>query len=660
MNYYYLLIPGVAAPVLGYILSHQKNETPTGLLKMQRLSDVVSENPSWHLPIVIIGMFLSFVYNLGIYGLHFLRFFLWYAGFILNWIYENIILPVVKVLYRIAVLMVDLLLMLLRIVINYFVNVPINVFLSVIKSVPHVMKWSNYVRSLKILTLGFVGYALLEFLGFLIDQPMLGMIGGPFCLAIALTWIVGLTSFDSHAHGKKAAIFAVSVIGLILAIAALIFGTNQLDSVHGWGGVFAGLWYAPSVIGVVSIILLVLTVAFITNVGAIYINTNGEGKGFKDRIRGVAVDAFARSWYFIWQPIFVLIIGGIVSLIPYYLLTVSSDNLHEKVVSSVMSSKKSDLEKELKANTISDRMDWIMNDTLTDKEFNACLDTLEKESDLRLRLSENERYSGYYQNTVPLRAIPSAVQSKKDREQELKNLKDSRKKRDEEKKKSLKSLDESLKVQKADTMATEESIQILTTQRARTEKLYNSLLSSADQEISYRESCGFKYSLTYLLFLLGKAALFAILLALIVNLYGYSVLPVYSMHSSSYLAGEVQSANQKDPLQPWVGLLIAGLLAGSFYLGGDILTKFKGMFNASPKTEQIKEKADPSQAQTQDIPIVDVPQQEESTELEEGITDMPDGESDYFMCYDGNYIPNSMVYDNNCDCPTCEDEDVGD
>ena len=125
MNYYYLLIPGVGAPILGYILSNQKNETPTGLLKMQRLSDVVSENPSWHLPIVIVGMFLSFVYNLGIYGLHFIRFILGYVGFVLNWIYEKIILPVIRVLYKVVVLVVDLLLMILRLIINYFVHIPI-------------------------------------------------------------------------------------------------------------------------------------------------------------------------------------------------------------------------------------------------------------------------------------------------------------------------------------------------------------------------------------------------------------------------------------------------------------------------------------------------------------------------------------------------------
>jgi hypothetical protein len=550
--------------------------------------------------------------------------------------------------------------MLLRLLINYFINVPINVFLSIIKSVPHVLNWNNYVRSLKILSLGFVAYALLEFLGFVLDQPILGMIGGPFCLAIAITWIVGLTSFNSHDHGKKAAIFAVSVIGLILAIAALIFGSNQLDSVHGWGGVFAGLWYAPSVIGVVSIILLVLTVAFITNVGAVYINTNGDGKSFKEKIKGVAADAFARSWYFLWQPVFVLIVGGVISLIPYYLMNFSSNNLQEKVVASAMNSRKSDLEKELKDNTISDKMNWIMNDTLTDKEFNSCIDTLEKESELRLKLAENGRYSEYFLNTVNLRAIPNPVQGKEEREKELKTLKDARRDREDEKKESLKSLDESLKAMQADSLYTNEEKDKLRTHRDRTEKLYNSLLNSADQEISYRESCGLKYGMTYLLFLLGKAILYSILLAFIVNLYGYSVVPVYSMHSSSYLAGEVQAANQKDPMQPWVGLLVAGLLAGAYLMGGDFLSKFQNMLSGAATKEQVKSIEKPKSV-SPIVPSSEVSQAEEQVpEVEQGVSDMPDGESEYFMCYDGNYIPNSMVYDGNCDCSTCEDEQIGD
>ena len=89
--YYYLL--AVAAPILGYLLSDQKNEKPKGLLKIQSLSDRTSESPTWHLPLVLIGMFMSFIFNVGAYTIYFVSFILGYVGTILNWIYERIILP---------------------------------------------------------------------------------------------------------------------------------------------------------------------------------------------------------------------------------------------------------------------------------------------------------------------------------------------------------------------------------------------------------------------------------------------------------------------------------------------------------------------------------------------------------------------------------------
>ena len=85
MNIYYLII--AVAPILGYIAATQRKEIPEGLLKMNTLSDVVSENPSWHLPIVVLGMFFSFLFNVGIYSIHFIKIILDYIGFIFKWIY---------------------------------------------------------------------------------------------------------------------------------------------------------------------------------------------------------------------------------------------------------------------------------------------------------------------------------------------------------------------------------------------------------------------------------------------------------------------------------------------------------------------------------------------------------------------------------------------
>ena len=55
-------------PLLGYILSKWINEEPKGLFKQEVLSTSISQNPSWHLPIVIIGFLMSFLINVFVYS----------------------------------------------------------------------------------------------------------------------------------------------------------------------------------------------------------------------------------------------------------------------------------------------------------------------------------------------------------------------------------------------------------------------------------------------------------------------------------------------------------------------------------------------------------------------------------------------------------------
>lgn len=666
MNYY-LYGAIAAAPILGYILSDQKNVKPKGLLKIQSLSDITSENPTWHLPLVLIGMFLSFSFNVGAYTLYFITFILGYLGYILNWVYEKIILPVVKVLYRIAVMIVDLLMSILRLFIRYFISMPIDILLAVINVVPSVVNWKSYKRSLKVILAGFLAYALLEFIAHLTGQGLIGTIGGPFCLAIAVTWVVGLVSFNGHDKGKRAALFAISVIGLILGITVLILGTNQLDDTHGWGGTFAGLWYAPSVIGVVAALVLVLTVVFITNVGAIYINTIGEEGDFKSRIKGVANESFKRSWYFLWQPIFVLVIGGILSIIPYYVVNFSAEQLEERVVDQIMVDNDSQLNEELKDNTISNRTDWILNDTLTDKEFKACLDTLTTESDLKLRISENAVYQGYYSKTIPLRSIPGKVSSKEAIDNMVKSAKDKIKNLKESKKDQAESFDEQLKSMR-EYEADQEDIAKVEQRKKRNAELLDNQIASASAELSFRESCGTKYSMTYLFFLLGKAVLFSLVLTLLVNTYAYSVRPVYDMHQSSYLVNEVKTLNAKDRMQPWIGILLISLLAGGYFMGGPYLnsiwSKVSGMWTS---TEQVD--AGASTDESTDVSTeaeidgtVEMGDDGMSDDAMEGMSDPFDGseEGDVFICNDGEVIPRSYLYDGECDCNECEDEDRGD
>ena len=566
-----------------------KNEKPKGLLKIQSLSDRTSESPTWHLPLVLIGMFMSFIFNVGAYTIYFVSFILGYVGTILNWIYERIILPVVKVIYRIAVMIIDVLLSALRLIIRYFITIPIDIFLAVIGVVPSVVNWQSYVRSFKVVAAGFLAYAVLEFISHLTGMKVIGEIGGPFCLAIAVTWVVGLVSFDSHEKGKKAAMFAVSVVGLILVIAALIVGPNQLDDIHGWGGLCAGLFYSPSVLAVVMVLALVLTMVFITNVGAIYINTSGESADFKSRIKGVASESFKRCWYFLLQPLFVMVIGGILSIIPYYVVNYSTEQLNDSVVGKVMTNNNTQLNEELEANTISNRTDWILNDTLTDAEFRACLDTLSNESDLKLRISENSVYQGYYAMTIPLRNIPEKVMSKESIEDAVKSIKDQIKNLEEVQSNETENFDKQLENMRG-YGADAKSIAKTEQKRKRTKEMRQSQIASAKSELNYRESSNIKYNITYLLFLLGKAVLFSVILTLLVNTYAYSVKPIYDMHNSSYLVSEVKALNAKDRMQPWIGILLIVALSGGYFMGGSYVDtlwgEVSGMWSDSGVSEQ--------------------------------------------------------------------------
>jgi ABC-type multidrug transport system fused ATPase/permease subunit len=650
MNIYYLII--AVAPILGYIAATQRKETPAGLLKMNTLSDVVSENPSWHLPIVVLGMFFSFLFNVGIYSIHFIKIILDYIGFIFKWIYDKIILPIGKIIFKIIVLIVDVLLLILRLLNRYFINIPIEIFLSVIKSVSPVVKWSSYFRSLKVIVLGFTAYAILEFLGHLFDLPLIGKIGGPFCIAISITWVVGLVSFDSHLKGKKAAFFATSVICLILLISGFVFGPNQLTLIHGWSGVITGLLYAPSVLGIVSIFLLTLTVLFITNVGVIYVNTIGESESFTSRIKGVVKDAFSRCWYFLWQPVFVVLIGLIISLIPYYLTHFSNSNLQTNIIDPILQRKDGKLNEMLELNTLKLS---LMNDSLTDQEFKACLDTIKTKNDLQVESKENKRYREYFKSNIPLRSVPVAVLSNSKLKEEISKLKEEKSELRSELKKALKELKSELK----DIQSYGDAAELArkNKQITRTKQHYNVLISSKISEISFVESCKTKYNLTYILILLGKAILFSVVLTLLINLYGYSVLPIYQMHSKSYFASEIKSANEKDRLQPWVGMfLIALIMVAIFFSSGyknifNSLTELFKTENVKSNISEIKEKIEPKvEAEKEIVEEVVAPP-----------TDDSDVENYYFNCADGTIINNYQVNDGICDCPDyCDDEQMGD
>ena len=548
-------------PLFGFIISKWLNQDPKGLLKYDVLSSAVSQNPSWHLPLVIIGLLMSFVVNLVIYSIFTIMYVLSLVVDFLKWVYTNIIEHIWNVIKKVCIMMADIVVMIIKIAVRYLIIIPLDILMIVINSVPNTLKWNNYYKTFKVLAIGSICAGTLIFIGHLLEQPVIGMIGAPFVLVIILTWIVGMVSFDSHDSGKKAATFAVSVIGLILGIAAILYSMNQLDAITSWGGVFAGLWYAPSVISITIVSILLIIIAFITNVGAIYINTDGANLSFKEKLKGSVCQSFNRSWSFILQPILAFAIGAIIVTVPYLLLNNSANVLRDQIVGPTVSATGIALNQDLaKIKIAPDIM------IITQTEFNTALVDIGTQYELSRKIGENSRYANYLSEAiskgisfgiVPVLSATS-IQDEIDTSNVIRNL------IAKNKTSVLKNIDEEIKNVTDDTIINDEdkakTIADLKIKRERTDKFMTAHISGIEATISYQEGNSLRYNLTYLLFLLAGGILSSLLIALVANIYAASVKPVYAMWTSSFLVEKVKEARSKNPYQPWVGLMLIGLL----------------------------------------------------------------------------------------------------
>ena len=135
-----------------------------------------------------------------------------------------------------------------------------------------------------------------------------------------------------------------------------------------------------------------------------------------------------------------------------------------------------------------------------------------------------------------------------------------------------------MKPSKASGDSDPKKIADLNTKRQRTDKYYNSEIAGLQAKIKYQEGNSIRYNLTYLFFLLSSGILYSILIALIANIYAASVKPVYEMWSSNFIVEKVNEARSKNSYQPWVGILLIGLLAlGSGGFGSKSINGIKMM-----------------------------------------------------------------------------------
>jgi hypothetical protein len=663
------------------------------LLKYDQLSAAVSKNPSWHLPIVIFGVLMSFIINfltnIVLYALYAVMFILsravdllkWIVE-IIKWIYTNILIYIWELIKKITMMLIDLVVRIIKIVIQmisfmievivmavkigvrYLVTIPLDILIAVINGVSGTLNLNFYYRTAKVLAIASLAAGLLMFIGHLVGQEAIGQLGSPFILAIALTYIVGMVAFDSKDNGKKAAMFAVTVSGFIIGIMLLLFTLNQLDGISSWGGVFAGLWYAPSVLSITLVTILLITVVFITNVGAIYINTDGANLSFQDKLKGSICQSFNRSYSFILQPLFSLAIGALIVAIPYFLLNNSAEVLKDSIVGPIVSSSGESLAKDLEKHQIKVQQENLTNNSeISQSSFDSSIVNLGTELELETKISENKRYDFYLSsaitNGISFGIVP--VLSATSTQDEIDKSKDQMDNLTKGKAETLKNIKyeianaEALKLEQmanSDTAranATGENIEKLTMKLDRTEKFMAAHISGIDARINYQEGNSLRYNLTYLLFLLGGGILSAVLIAFLANIYASSVKPVYEMWKSSFIADQVKEARSKNPLQPWIGIILIAFLFGGSILsnincGFSIFEEFTDSISINNK-EVINNPSDLAPTEEADDNEIEAPIAEEEIDVEETFT--------YF---NGKVIPSSYLMDGGCDCESCEDE----
>ena len=628
-----LVIIGLA--FLGYLFSKLTNSDPENLIKYDQLSASVSKNPTWYFPLVVLGVIMSyiinFVSNLVIYALFAVMFLLTKLAELLTWLFnilkliftsvivpiwdllkktvlliiDGIIIPVWELIKKTTIMIVDaciklaklgiemitwvidIIIMFVKIAIRYLISIPLEVLIASINSVAPSLNLKTYFNSAKVLMMASLAAGIVMFTTYLFGMSKIGELIAPFILVIAITYIVGKITFDSNDAGKKAAKFCASLVGLVFGVLVLLYVLNQLDSITSWGGVFAGLWYSPSVLSISLVTIIIISIIYITNVGVIYINTDGANLSFMDQIKGSICESFKRSYSFILQPLFALGLGLLIVVLPYALIYNSANVLNDNIVAPALSSTGISLKQELAKNKVTDKMeDFTKNPEVSEGKFDSSIVKLATEIELEGKIEENNRYSAYISKSIISSKMITPVVSSDIIKNEINVSVDLQKSLTSIKSESIKAIDEELvsldknkaanagmitpeldsataQYYKSEGENIDKMILNKKMERERTEKFMSAHILAINDKIDYQNGSALRYNLTYLFFLLGSGILIAVLLTFIINIYAFGVRKVYDMWTSSFIVDQVKEARSKHPLQPWIGLLIIVILLSS-------------------------------------------------------------------------------------------------
>jgi len=608
MNILFIVL--AVLPLLGYILSKVYGRVPKGLIDRSQVSKNIAESATWQLPLTVIGILLSFIYNFIICGVFFVsevfnfvtnllilvvKFLYKWIKFSIIWLYNNVISPTIVFL--------------LKNIYHYFILTPFKILLIVINSVAASVKWNGFKGVLIPSIVGSVASAILFFIGNLVGSELVGIVGVVVSMVLTLSWIVASIVFQTKSASVKTIKFISTVLGVLIGIFVVLHTTNRLDATIAYGGFFAGLLHSPTVLGLSIILIVAIGILFFTNIGVMYINTTNE-TNITTNIKEFVLESIKRFWLFLLQPLFVGLIALVILSIPFSVLKSASTVSADSVVNPLMNEKTSSLAKEGKLYLTSDEALFDLQ-KVSDAKFKVELDSLKKEYTIAHDQEENIVYKAYLAKVADLLAIPSPIKSSEVLEEEEKAAKEKLSQAKEEIVKNNNDFKQYLKDLARETEEIKKNISagyntqadldrnlktIADTkkQKSRMDEVYALKVTDLTDQVDNVEGRGFRYGLAFFFYLISKAIIYSFLVALLFRLYAYTVKPVYDYYQNNYLVTTFEEERSKNANQPWLGWFIIAALIGSMTFLSPMMknlwpTDLFKVFNLDKKIEAVKQ-----------------------------------------------------------------------
>ncbi|MFN9711194.1 MAG: SH3 domain-containing protein [Bacteroidota bacterium] len=638
--------------LLGKMLAVWQKKDPPGFSSAGNLSESLRQSTNWQLPLIVLGGIFIFIYNLAVYFVYGLSSFLHFLADLILWVYENVIRQTIVFIWKMFV--------------HYVVLIPFKVLAATVNGTIYIFNWMRY-KSLIFTAFIFYGAtALLVFFLYFLEIYNLEIILLVAASLLATAYVTGLHAGKSKSAGITSLTYMGGYLLIIVILAGFTYVFNQADGIKNWGAVISGVLYSPSVLAISLSIVLLLLSFFISNAGAVYFGT-AYNEGLFKFLKGAVTSLFNRSWYYLLQPLFTLLVAAILFIIPLMLFNNSTDLLNDIVVQPVVEKRSNEINLKLKETAILDKVDRYLSADSAASSFEAAKAKIEKEIVLNEELEQHMILKNYVTETISFTSMPRPVMrieertaNKKAAEQKytsaIENINNAVKKY----KDDLSAKKVTLQQMVFDTTGSSDQyaqqlrieIKNLDTTINRLEGIGTALTSASAKYVKLVDERNLSYNLTYFGFLVAKVILFSLLMAIFLGIWASSSALIYPMRNESYLIRWVSDEKQRNPYQPWAAwfcLLAIGFasLNGSKMLSLGSLTQ--GLIPQISNSESVSEmeasvNQDPSVVIPDDSET-DIPVAEQIPAVDSGAVAMSEPESTEGISY--SVIVNQInVYEN--------------